>query len=67
MLLTQLIRTLRNSGLIIPDDVQSNFKSLFNISFGRLYSPTKAPIIPPTIQAFVSVSPPKRIVSLIVL
>jgi hypothetical protein len=45
--------------------VQSNFKSLSSIFSGIFFSPVRAPIIPPTMHALVSVSPPKLMVSLI--
>lgn len=58
--------TLKNSGLLTPPSlVQSYANSLFSMSYGRLLTPTSAPTRPPTMHAFVSVSPPCLIVSLI--
>jgi hypothetical protein len=56
--LTAYFFTLRKSGLLIPSLTQSNYIRVYYIYSGILENPTRAPIIPPTIQAFVSVSPP---------
>ena len=52
--------TLRNSGLLCPTSVvtQSKFNKVLSIVLSILLTPTKHPISPPTIHAFVSVSPP---------
>ena len=51
---------LRKSGRFTPFSVvvQSNDKTLSTMDYGMFLCPTSAPIMPPTIAAFVSVSPP---------
>ena len=53
--------TLRKFGLFLPSFKQSNDNRVFIMLFGIDFYPIIAPIIPPTIQAFVSVSPPSCI------
>ena len=59
--------TLRKSGLLIPvpECTQSKLSNVSSISFGTRLTPTRAPIMPPTMQALVSVSPPYWMVYLI--